>query len=231
MLLLATDFDGTVAPIAHDAKVVSLDRRILTLFQQHDQRSDVALAFISGRDLDDLREKTAGVRAWRSGSHGLEVETPDGELIVSREPVRAVLEASLEQRLRSAGVRIEPKRFGMAIHWRGVEGVSREHALVEEFRSWAERNGFALTDGRAVLEARVSGPSKLDVLRVLVERVSATRVVYAGDDLTDIRALAYAAKRGQGFFVRSKERPESLPDAVIELASLDELLDRFTRLL
>jgi hypothetical protein len=51
--------------------------------------------------------------------------------------------------------------------------------------------------------------------------VGATRVVYAGDDLTDFGALRFAAEHGRAVFVASSEREP--PPGVTVVASLREL--------
>ncbi len=230
-LLLATDFDGTVAPIELDPSSVVLDPRMRMLFQQHHHRTDVALAFISGRDLSDLRERTAGVFAYRSGSHGLEIETPEGNVVSTTTVPVAVLEAGLEDELTACGVRVERKRFGVAAHWRGSLDVDRSHAAITKFENWALTNGLVLQEGRSVLEARVPGPAKLDVLTSLAARTEATLLCFAGDDLTDLPALAFAGQHGHAYFVRSDERSELLPDGVEEVDGVETLLQRFRSLL
>lgn len=230
-LLLASDFDGTLAPIQRDPTTVAIAPEAYDLFRRASALEGVAVAFISGRDLDDLRKRTSGIAAWRSGSHGQEIEGPDGELISTASPRASAPSEQWERRALSAGFRIERKKFGYAIHWRDVEGVREDHPLLLEFAEWADAAGLETTHGRCVLEAAVPGASKRKVLEEMIALTGAEQIAYAGDDVTDLGAIELAAERGRGFFVRSRERSVELSPAVEVVDSLEELLSRFRDLL
>ena len=225
-LLLTSDFDGTLAPIQLDPTRVEIEPAARSFFHWASQQAGVQVAFISGRDLDDLRSRTSGVDAWRSGSHGQEIESAEGELIRSADKRTSEPPAEWEERALVAGLRLEKKKFGVAVHWRGVEGVTDDHPLVEEFERWAEAENLETTHGRCVLEAAVPGASKRKVLETLIEMTGAERVVYAGDDVTDLEAIELAAARGRGFFVTSSERNVELNTAVERVTSTEQLLSR-----
>lgn len=223
-LLLASDFDGTLAPIQRDPTTVEIDRAARSFFEWAANREGVVVAFISGRDLDDLRARTEGVEAWRSGSHGQEIENPAGELIRSAEERTSEPPDEWERSATRAGLRLERKKFGIAVHWRDVEGIDDDHPLLEAFRDWAGSAGLETTHGRCVIEAAVPGASKRSVLDTLMRETAAERVVYAGDDVTDLSAIELAAKHGRGFFVRSRERDVEPGDAFEMVGDLNELL-------
>lgn len=229
-LLLASDFDGTLAPIQLDPARVEIDPAARAFFEWASTRDGVSVAFISGRDLDDLRSRTAGVEAWRSGSHGQEIESADGRLVRTAEARHGEPPVEWERRALDAGLRLERKKFGVAVHWRGVEGVDDDHPLVTEFERWAESEGLETTHGRCVREAAVPGASKRKVLEILIDETDAERVVYAGDDVTDLSAIELAAERGSGFFVRSNERDVELKGSVESVESTGELLSKLEQL-
>ena len=225
-LLLTSDFDGTLAPIQLDPTAVEMDPEAKSFFDWASKQPGVSVAFISGRDLDDLRGRTAGIEAWRSGSHGQEIESADGRLVRSADARKSEPPESWERKAAEAGLRIERKKFGIAIHWRGLDGVDHDHPLVEEFERWAESNALETTHGRCVLEAAVPGASKRAVLETLIGETGAERVVYAGDDVTDLEAIELAAARGRGFFVRSSERDVTFGEDVEIVDSTEALLER-----
>jgi hypothetical protein len=72
-----------------------------------------------------------------------------------------------------------------------------------------------------VLEARSSGGGKEEALRWLCHAVGASRVVYAGDDITDFGPLRFAAERGRALFLASNERIP--PPGVTIVGSFREL--------
>ncbi|HUO84367.1 MAG TPA: trehalose-phosphatase, partial [Thermoanaerobaculia bacterium] len=203
-LLLATDFDGTIAAIEQDPGAVKLDDSAERLFLRFAGHPDLTIALISGRDLSDLEPRTRAVRAWRSGSHGLEIQAPDGTMIREHEPWSGSLNPIWERAAEELSVRLERKKFGIAVHWRGVPGVDGGHPLIHAFRQWARQHKMNVTEGRSVVEARLPGPSKRDVLQDLTELTCAERVIYAGDDLTDFPALEWASTRGRAFLLQSE---------------------------
>lgn len=230
-LLLASDFDGTLAPIREQPEEVAMDPEALRLLRGAATQPGVAVALISGRDVDDLRRRAADLKIWYSGSHGHEIVGPDGEAVRTAAPWKGLPPRDWLERATSAGLRLEPKRFGVALHWRGVRGIDTSHRLVAAFEAWARGEGLSIIRGRCVSEASSGGASKEDVLRILVERTGAERIVYAGDDLTDFDALRFAATRGRGFLVASDERPEAPPEGVETVRSREELLRNFAEIL
>ncbi|HUP65509.1 MAG TPA: trehalose-phosphatase [Thermoanaerobaculia bacterium] len=226
-LLLASDFDGTLAPLQTDPTRVTIDPQAYALLKEAAETRAVEVAVISGRDLGDLRERTAGLRCWLSGSHGHEIMSPAGELIQEGVAWSGSLDPDWEARARAAGLRLEPKRFGVGLHWRDVPGIDEAHPLIGEFESWAGGHGLSLVRGRCVVEAAIGGASKETVLKILLERTGAPRLLYAGDDLTDFPALEFAASQGRGWLISSAERPEESPPGVERVKSREELLKRF----
>ncbi|MGA7617733.1 MAG: trehalose-phosphatase [Thermoanaerobaculia bacterium] len=230
-LLLASDFDGTLADIRDRPEDVVIRDEARELLENASNRDGVSVAFLSGRDLEDLTLRTAGIHAWRSGSHGLDVADPEGRILRSGKPLTVRPPDEWMRQVGECGLTLEKKKYGVAVHWRTAEGVNRRHPLVGEFARWAEANGLHPIEGRCVLEASVPGFTKIDALRFLAEESRASRVVYAGDDITDFAALEWAAARGHGFFVRSLERKELPPPGVEPVGSTVELLAKFEEVL
>ena len=223
-LLLASDFDGTLAAIRPDPESVTIDPEALDLLSRASRAEGVEVALISGRDLEDLRSRATGLRAWYSGSHGQEILAPDGRRLRTAEPWTGTPDRDWLERARAAGLRLEPKRFGIALHWRGLEGLDESHPLVTEFETWARSEGLKIVRGRRVSEASSGGGTKREVLEILRRETRASRVLYAGDDLTDFPALEFAATHGRGLFIASRERSEEPPRGVETVHSCDQLL-------
>ena len=58
-------------------------------------------------------------------------------------------------------------------------------------------------------------------MRWLARAIGVSRVIYAGDDITDFGALQFAAEKGRGVFVASRERVP--PDGVTVVRSFRQL--------
>ena len=218
--LLAFDFDGTLAPIRDNPAEVRIDRVAAALLEHTTQIEGVVVAVVSGRDADDLSMRVDVPGAYLIASHGLEVRAPGGLLVRDTPPLTAVVPDELQQEIAASGIRLEQKKHGVALHWRGVpyEAIA---PLADAFRDWAREQALDLIEGRCVVEARCPGGGKEEALAWLTHAVGAARVVYAGDDITDFGALRFAASRGMGVFVASSER--QAPPGVTVVESSREL--------
>ncbi|HEX7152027.1 MAG TPA: trehalose-phosphatase [Thermoanaerobaculia bacterium] len=216
--LLAFDFDGTLAPICADPADVRIDRAAAVLLAETTQMEGVVVAVVSGRDADDLSLRVNVPGAYMIASHGLEVRAPGGLLVRDTPPLTAAVPPELREAIAAGGLRLEQKKHGVALHWRGVP---YDEPVANAFRDWAREHALHLIEGRCVVEARCAGAGKEEALRWLTRAVGAGRVVYAGDDVTDFGALRFAAERGRGVFVASSEREP--PPGVTVVGSFLEL--------
>jgi trehalose 6-phosphate phosphatase len=218
--LLAFDFDGTLAPICEDPASVRMRRAAAALLARATELRGVAVAVVSGRDADDLAARTNASGAYLVASHGLEIRAPGGVLIRDSPPLQVDLDPEHRREIDGSGLRLEEKKHGLALHWRGIpyEAIA---PVVEMFRRWAEAADLEVIEGRCVVEARRRGQRKEDALRWLTRAVGATRVVYAGDDVTDFAALRFASENGLALFLGSSER--TAPPGVTVVESFREL--------
>jgi alpha,alpha-trehalase len=219
-LLLAFDFDGTLAPIRDNPADVQIDRAAAALLAETSHMEGVVVAIISGRDADDLTARVDAPGAYFITSHGLEVHAPGGVLVRDMPPLSIELHSELGREIAASGLRLEAKKHALALHWRGVpyEAIA---PVVEMFRQWAKEAHLDVIEGRCVLEARRPGGGKEEALRWLARVVGAARVVYAGDDITDFGPLKFAAEHGRALFVASGERVP--PPGVTVVGSFREL--------
>lgn len=211
-LLIASDFDGTLARIVDDPAAAAGDEDLVALLTLATGLPSVAVAIVSGRDVDDLLARVPIDGAWYAGSHGREVRRPDGTWLERQPPLGGNPPADVVERLRARGFRLEPKKFGIALHWRTLEGVDDHDPDILLFERWAADQGLEVIRGRRVAEARAAGADKRAAIEKIAGELSPARIVYAGDDLTDFAALELAASRGRALFLESPERePPGIP--------------------
>jgi trehalose 6-phosphate phosphatase len=123
-LLIATDFDGTLCPIADTPSAVRTPLAIVELLSDLQASRNAPVAIISGRSLDDL-ESRAPVPAILAGNHGLEIRGPGMEF---RHPVAADCREEIEsarERVERAiarwpGAWVEDKGLSITVHYRAV---------------------------------------------------------------------------------------------------------------
>lgn len=188
------DFDGTLAPIVDRPEAATLPpatRRLLRALAD-----DHVVCVLSGRGLDDLRQKVGLPNLYYGADHGRRIVGPPGSGVaheVSGRAGCALEEAAydLERGLAAvAGVVIETKGLSLSVHYRLVQ--THEWARVAETTEDVVRRfpGLALSAGKMVHEIRPDdGWNKgqallwlLDHLDVPLDRVCP---VCMGDDLTD----------------------------------------------
>jgi trehalose-phosphatase len=221
-LLLALDFDGTIAAISPSPDEVRIDREAHAFLRELSAKQLADVAIVSGRDVADLLHRTE-LDVYLAGSHGLEIRAPDGTMLREEPPLKLELEPALQSEALALGMRLERKKHGIALHWREAGESDATVAAADAFRRWAATHDLHVIDGRAVIEARLHGADKEQAVRFLAAHTGARRVLYAGDDLTDFGALAFAASHGRAFFVASDER--EAPESVTTTRSTTELLE------
>jgi len=178
------------------------------------------VAVVSGRDAEDLAARTNIPGAYLIASHGLEIRAPSGIFVRDKPPLEVELDPELRSEIQASGLRLETKKHAVVLHWRGVPFAAIA-PLVDLFRDWARGADLDVIEGRCVLEARRRGAGKEEALRWLAHAVGASRVIYAGDDLTDFGPLRFAAEHGRALFLASAERDP--PPGVTVVYSFREL--------
>lgn len=100
-LALLLDYDGTLAPIATHPDLAILPLETKNVLQRLSNMSDVYIAIISGRNVNNVKSMVGIEGITYAGNHGLEILHPDGSKFVH--PMPAELEdkvASLMQTLQ-----------------------------------------------------------------------------------------------------------------------------------
>jgi trehalose 6-phosphate phosphatase len=193
---ILTDFDGTLAPIVERADDVALPDDAREVLVRLIARYGMVGA-ISGRRAADVRDRMGLDRVAYAGNHGLELMMP-GESEPKADPslggregdVATFMAAVEAARLDDAGLRLEDKGPIQALHWRGAPDEARAEAVARAIGVEAGRAGLEPHWGRKVLELRpVGGGGKGAAVASILAEDGVDRVVYAGDDRTDVDAF------------------------------------------
>ena len=184
-LLVALDFDGTLAPLVdrpEDARATDRSRAAIERLAVAD---DTRVAIVSGRalaSLDEVASPPDGTLL--SGSHGVELQLdPAGVTIDLRDSEMAKLErlSSIVEEVAAGadGAWIERKPAGLALHTRRLNttaGTALQHSARDKVE--AELLGITVRTGKAVLEFAVRSSDKGESLARLRQHVGRH-----GDDL------------------------------------------------
>ncbi len=180
-VLLAFDFDGTLAPIVADRDAAIMRRKTAALFRK--VCSVYPVAVISGRSKRDVQARLDGARVkYIVGNHGME---PGGDLKKYENQVKLVA-PHLARALRDvAGVDIENKQYSLAVHYRRarLKGSARE--AIELAAAKLPRRMRVVLGKLVVNIVPAKAPNKGDALLALRDRAGASTALYVGDDVTD----------------------------------------------
>ncbi len=228
-VLLALDYDGTLAPIApapRDARMrAETRRRLATVARLY------PCVVISGRALDDLSRRLEGIPLWYLfGNHGLEpaaAKAPHTEAVhewVQR--LRAAFPADL-------GVTVEDKTHTLTIHYRHAPDRDRALAAIDKALD-AIPEARALGGSEAVSVLPANGADKGVALQQARHQFACDTAIYVGDDDTDetafgsdgtsrLLAIRIGAARTSHarYHLRSQSEMDDLLQALIELRATD----------
>ncbi|WP_369823152.1 bifunctional alpha,alpha-trehalose-phosphate synthase (UDP-forming)/trehalose-phosphatase [Agromyces sp. CF514] len=230
-LLVALDFDGTVAPLVDRPAEARATDRAAAAIRRLTALPDTRVALVSGRALESLgqvADPPHGVLL--SGSHGVELKLDTGAITIDLRDAEVLKLAQLTRVVEEVaaahpGTRVEVKPAGLALHTRGLASSAATAAQsAARARVAAELGGVTVRAGKSVLEFSVRSTHKGESFARLRQHAGATAAIYVGDDVTDEDAFAsleaedVGVKVGQGksiapFRVRN-------PDDVAELLEL-----------
>ena len=228
--LLFLDYDGTLSPIVNDPGAAALVDGAAEALESLAAQCPVAI--LSGRDLADIRSRVQVPGIWYAGSHGFELTEPDGTYHQNEAAAAAVgvLERAAEELgeilAQIPGVRVEHKRFAVAVHYREV---APEHVggIVSATHKIGKRDGLRLTNGRMLVELRPDidwdKGSTLAWIRARIDPKGSMLPIYVGDDLTDEDAFDAVQFDGIGIVVRHDEDGDRKTAARLSLQSPDQV--------
>jgi trehalose 6-phosphate phosphatase len=207
------DYDGTLSPIAEtpDKAVMQEDMRASVIeLSRH-----CPVGIISGRDLEDVRDKVRIDSIVYAGSHGFDIAGPSGLQVENQIgleflPVLDRAEKELSRELSSIqGVLVERKKFAIAVHYRLVDFgmVETVERVVDEVA--AVYKDLRKAYGKKIFEFQPDidwhkGKALLALLGTLKLDREDVLPFYIGDDVTDEDAFRGLKGRGIGIVVRDR---------------------------
>jgi trehalose-phosphatase len=192
-LLVACDYDGTLAPIVADPRQAHPLPETVTALRSLANLPETTAAVISGRALRDLAALSRlPTEVHLVGSHGSEFDI--GFVYALEEPARALREAlvsTLRGLTRTAtGVILEVKPASVAVHVRQAAPDLAEQVLARVRSGPGTWDGVYVTEGDAVLELSVIQTDKGHALDVVRHGCGATAALFMGDSVSDEKAFA-----------------------------------------
>jgi trehalose 6-phosphate phosphatase len=250
--LVASDFDGTLAPIVDDPEQAYADPEAVAALGRLGEHIGTVVV-ITGRPartavrLGRFREVAGlgsmivlgqyGVERWDAAANEYRLPPNPPEISAVADELPKILDS-----LGLGGARIEDKGRAVAVHTRSLPDPKGALAtLADPLTDLADRHGLVSTPGKNVWEIRAPGVDKGATLRAIVEETNSRRVIFAGDDLGDLPAFRAVRELGDdgvaGLLVCSASNEEDalteLSDVIVEgprglAAWLNQLADRLS---
>ena len=186
------DVDGTILDIALTPWEVSVPQDLRDTLSRLCERTDGALAFVSGRLISELDCIFSPLKLPTIGGHGAELRVvPGGATEVAR-PAR--LDDEVKRQFATiadaaSGIILEDKGYSLAVHYRlapdkerlVTESAARIHAALGD-------PSLELLPGKLVVEVKRSGTTKATAVRELMSYppFCGRRPIFIGDDVTDL---------------------------------------------
>ncbi len=223
-VLLAFDYDGTLAPLASDPAQATMreeTRRLLSRVARV-----YPCAVVTGRDRAGAARLLKGIPLLQIvGNHGAEWSEPGSQRLRIERLVSRWCRHLGPLASQIPGVVLEDKRYSLALHFRGARDRKRAQAALEAAVSALP----ACRMVRGILTVNavpVQAPHKGDALRKLLDVARSKVALYLGDDVTDEDAFALGA-HANVVGVRVGRSRDSLAGYFLARQSLvDELLRR-----
>ncbi len=192
-LLVACDYDGTLAPIVDVPGEARPRRESVAALRALAALPDTSVAVISGRSLHDLAALSRlPEEIHLVGSHGTEFDVGFARALAPearelRDRVTEELHAIAAPR---PGVTVEHKPAGAALHYRQASEEDGQAALIAVRDGPATLPGVHPREGKRVIELAVVQADKGFALDAIRHQVGASAAVFIGDDVTDEDAFS-----------------------------------------
>ncbi len=209
-LFLFLDYDGTLTPIVSRPELALCPAELKKLLEKLRDLSGISLGIISGRSIEDVREKVGVSGIVYVGNHGLEIENPACRhkkiLASARKRELKRITQNLQNSLKKIpGILFEDKGPILSVHYRNVpkEFFAQVLQKVEaELQQWRDR--WKMASGKKVLEIRPNvdfhkGKAVKQILKTFPSRQLLP--IYLGDDQTDEDAFRVLKDHGISVFV------------------------------
>ena len=226
-LLVASDYDGVLAPLADVPSEAAPEPGTAEVLARLSAARGVTVALVSGRGLGDLQATSGftGDLRW-IGSHGAEFDGPlTGDLAGRRDELAARLEPLVTG---TPGARLEVKPASVAVHVRQVPDRAAAAALLEQARAAVDPS-LTMKPGKDVFEVAVTDADKGSAVRRLATEIAAAAVLYLGDDVTD--EDAFRALGPDDVTVKVGDGETAAAHRVADPAAVRALLERLADLL
>ncbi len=238
--VLFLDYDGTLCPIVKDPEKAILSDEMRGVISRLAEK--VTVAVVSGRDRADVQKKVGLENVVYAGSHGFDIEGPNGlelqyEGGQAAQPALDEATRNLNSKIGSIeGVRIERKKYAIAVHYRNVadEQVDTVIQAVEDELNRQEKlkggGGKKIKELKPKIDWHKGRATEwlMEKLNLKGEKVLP---VFIGDDLTDEDGLKAIHETGIGIIAGDHGEKTWAHYRVEDVAEVQQFLQQLDTML
>jgi trehalose 6-phosphate phosphatase len=203
------DIDGTLLDIAPTPTSVEVPPTLLRTLMGLSDRTGGAIAFVSGRPLDDIDRLFHPLQMSAVAGHGAEMRVGDATAVQLSGSLPAALKRKLHEIADSRkGVIGEDKGYAFAMHYRLVPEYAEEiWDAVGRACAVLPPQSVEILPGKAVIEVKGCAFDKGTGVREIMKLApfKGKRPVFIGDDVTDQAAFAVIPELGGVSFSVGRE--------------------------
>ncbi|MFE3256946.1 trehalose-phosphatase [Nocardia sp. NPDC059091] len=191
-LLVASDYDGTIAPIVSDPTKAYPHRESVSALRALAGLTGTTAAVISGRALRDLAALSRlPVEVQLIGSHGSEFDVGFVHAIDNdaKQLLQEVTTTLTQIAQDNPGASVEIKPASVALHVRNASPEIGRRAVFAVRQGPASWVGVQTTEGKEVIELAVVETDKGAALDIVRHQQGASAALFIGDDVTDEKAF------------------------------------------
>jgi len=199
---LLLDIDGTLLDLARTPDLVRVPGDLVRALEKLAHQLSGALAFVSGRSLDNIDRLFAPLRPAAVGAHGGATRGAAGRGTRAPPLPEALPPRSPAPGPPLPGLLLEDKGSAVALHYRlAPEALPVLLSAMDKHARLFESEKVNVIHGKAVFEARHGGVDKGTAVASLLRQppFAGRRVLFGGDDTTDLdvfRILPHLGGRG-----------------------------------
>jgi trehalose 6-phosphate phosphatase len=187
------DIDGTLLDIAPTPQSVEVPPELLRVLLALHERTGGAIAFVSGRPLDDIDRLFHPSKFSAVGGHGAEMRIGDGPVVQLAGALPAALKRKLHQIAEARkGVIAEDKGFAFALHYRLAPEYAEDiwDAVGRACGAYPAKS-LEVLPGKAVIEVKGRSFDKGTGIREIMKLAPfhGRKPIFIGDDVTDQAAF------------------------------------------
>jgi trehalose 6-phosphate phosphatase len=195
-MAILLDIDGTLLDLAPTPREVWVPPELAITLNRLMERTEGALALVSGRSLNDIDLIFAPEQFPAVGGHGAEMRlSGDSKAVATHAPP---MDQELKRRLAavaklSPGILLEDKGYSLALHYRLAPHAEKAiYEAVSLIRADLPNAPIEVLPGKCVCEIKHSGFTKASGVRELMTHApfKGRQPLFIGDDVTDESVFA-----------------------------------------